>query len=385
MNILVADISGKVPLYNESLCLSLGEQTEGKHRFFCATPSLQTNLETVRQIKLLNLLPEKYKKSKSRIKRIVKAIEGLLNYIYLLYIIKQNKIDILHLQWLPFLEFTGIELYILKLIRKIYPDVRIILTIHNVYPHNYPELKKNYYKERFIAISELIAFFIVHTKETASEVINEYCLDPNQIGVVHHGLFVPKGFISSKQMPQNTQIRFIMFGSQEPYKGTDLLVEAAVKLPKDSQERMFITIVGEIQKDYYLHLSKQTEGLNVKWIPRFVEEKELYSEIAHSDVIVLPYRTISQSGALMLALSFNKPIIASDLPSFKETLNGFSDDLFFETDNSDSLAALMKRYIDGTIDFNKTLSIIVDLRQQYSWHLAAQKTVLIYDSLIKTQ
>lgn len=65
---------------------------------------------------------------------------------------------------------------------------------------------------------------------------------------------------------------------------------------------------------------------NFQWMPYFVAEQKLDYEINESDVIILPYRSISQSGVLLLSLYFKKPIITSDLPSFKETLKGYRDE-----------------------------------------------------------
>ena len=58
---------------------------------------------------------------------------------------------------------------------------------------------------------------------------------------------------------------------------------------------------------------------NVKFIGS-VEDKEIYSLINLSKIMVLPYTNAEQSGILNLALAVHKPMIASNIGGLKETL-----------------------------------------------------------------
>ncbi|MFK2235280.1 hypothetical protein ACIXMR_13945 [Bacteroides fragilis] len=62
------------------------------------------------------------------------------------------------------------------------------------------------------------------------------------------------------------------------------------------------------------------------WTPYFLEETVLHTRIQQADIIVLPYRAISQSGVLLLSIYFEKLVICADLPSFVETLSVDIDD-----------------------------------------------------------
>ena len=103
--------------------------------------------------------------------------------------------------------------------------------------------------------------------------------------------------------------------------------------------------------------------------------------IDNADFIALPYREISQSGVLLLALFFRKPLLISDLPSFRETLKGFTTDMFFETGSAVSLRDLIVRMLNGNIDIKRELQIIEDLNSEYSWENSATKTISIYNLL----
>ena len=119
-------------------------------------------------------------------------------------------------------------------------------------------------------------------------------------------------------------------------------------------------------------LKEKKQNANIEFIPEYVSDEVLYKYIADSDIIVLPYREISQSGALLLALSTKRLIITSDIPSFKETLAGTGEDTFFENGNAASLSNLIKKYVDGLVDENKQLDIIESLEAKYSWENIAE-------------
>ena len=100
--------------------------------------------------------------------------------------------------------------------------------------------------------------------------------------------------------------------------------------------------------------------------------------IESSDFIALPYREISQSGVLLLALYFRKPLLISNLPSFSETLKGFTSDMFFETGDSKSMSELIIRMLSGEVDTQKELKVIESLNEEYSWENSARKTLDVY-------
>ena len=92
----------------------------------------------------------------------------------------------------------------------------------------------------------------------------------------------------------------------------------------------------------------------------------------------MPYRNISQSGVLLLALSYRKPILTSDLSSFKETLHGYPDDYFFKREDTQSLADMLTRFVNGDIDKKMLCGIIDTLNNKYSWKETAKATLRAY-------
>lgn len=367
-NILLVDISGKVTSYDLSLFEAICEQSVDSVSLLYPGHGL------------MKMIPEKFHTSTNIAKRLVKVFEGLINYLFLSAILLFKKVDVLHLEWLPFVEFVGWENKILSFMKVISRRTKFILTIHNVYPHNMTDVEKIKYNRRFKSVSKIFDSYIVHTNCTRETVCKEFGLLNDDVTVIHHGVFEPQGIDKIKRSRKDERIRFISYGIQSKYKGTDILVGAANMLPDKYKKRMELSIVGSIQKDFHDELISKAADIIINWKPYFVDEHTLYQEIIDSDVIVLPYREISQSGVLLLALCFSRPIITSDLPSFRETLEGCSEDVFFKSEDPKELCKLMMKYIDGTINRGKMVSHIESLRKKYSWETAAQKTCEVYFS-----
>lgn len=376
MRIILIDVSGKVLKYDYGLCQELDKIAD----VAIAAHKQGGECYTGRRIPLLRLIPLKHKNSTGRFKRLIKALEGLLNYIWLLFVIFIKTPNIIHFQWFPFMEFCGVDNFYVSLIRRLFPSSRIVLTVHNVYPHDIGEEEKRKYRARFIRMRDNISHFIVHTENTRQEIINHFSVEDKRISVIAHGIFRPD--IISKKSCYPKSGRIIMYGNNLPYKGADILLDSIHLLPKEVKESVWVEIVGATKPEYYERLKSKAVGLNVHFIPTFIPDEQLYQLIEQSDYIALPYRHISQSGVLLLALFFRKPLLVADLPSFKETLQGFTDDMFFEANNTKSLSNLILRHLRREIDLDKQISVIEHLNELYSWKNSAEATVKLYSSLM---
>lgn len=377
MKYLLVDLSGKVDNYDKALYQALEKElSKGKSSIQLLIPGHG----------LIRLIPNKFSQTEFIVKRLIKALEGLINYIYLLLLVSFKKIDTIHFQWLPFVEVVGIEKYILYLLYVLSPQTKVILTIHNIYPHGVKSMSdsgKQKYKKRFRDTCRNIDNIIVHTESSKMEVIKEFGFTPDIVNIVHHGVFVPKIKTIKKKKYKINKYVILQFGLQTYYKGTDILVDAVNLLPVEYSENIEVRIVGGVGESYLQELKGKDSNSLIHWKSYFLPNDELYEEINNSDVLVLPYREISQSGVLLLSIYFEKNIICSDLPSFIETIHGDLDnsldkDFFFKNNDPSSLCELLMRYIDGSINNEKIQNRIRHLKNLYSWENAAKATISIY-------
>ena len=292
----------------------------------------------------------------------------------------EGKYDVIHFQWLPFLEYISIEKWFLIVYRAISSRSRFVLTQHNLYPHNSSEHAKQLYCKRMLGIKAKFDHFILHTESSKKAFCEEFKVDESLVSVVYHGVFLPDS------MPiRNTncsQERVLMFGIQSYYKGTDILVDAVALLPEDIRNKFDVTIAGSTEGQLLAGKCQSAEKNGITWISRYIEDDELNQLIVDSDILVLPYRAISQSGVLLQALPYKKHIIASDLPSFRETLKGYPEECFFKVGSAESLAKSLTDYINGKVDKKIEMMANQELLECYSWSTSAKNTRDLYRKLL---
>lgn len=380
MNVLILDVSGKVPTYDKALYSSISGIN--KIDTVCLSTPYMSLCNQEHVLHLYRFVPFSRASSTSILKRLIKAVEVFCNYIKCSQYIKSNKVDVLHLQWLPFLEINEIEYFILKLLKRKNTNLKIILTIHNIFPHNSLAPFKAKYVKRFNKVSDYINHYIVHTQSSLNEFINTFDALEKDVTVIKHGVFSPD--IIPPRTRKVARYRLLMFGNQENYKGTDLFIKAAKELLKNKDLPLEFRVVGKMSSDI-LNVFKDTDiyaNKCISWRNDYISDSELYQEIVDSDALVYPYRKISQSGALLLGLNFKKTIILSDLPSFKETMENYPNDLFFKTGDYEDLIRAIMSYInmcdEQKIMLYDTLNQICKMN---SWQMAGQKTLHLYHTV----
>ena len=111
-----------------------------------------------------------------------------------------------------------------------------------------------------------------------------------------------------------------MIGSMREYKGIDVALKAMEYL----DDRAQFLCAGKSHQlfDPGKFKNETNNKNNIVFINRRLSDQEFSDYSNCCDLLLLPYKRITGSGALLAALTFGKGVIASDLPFFKEILNG---------------------------------------------------------------
>ncbi len=143
-------------------------------------------------------------------------------------------------------------------------------------------------------------------------------------------------------------ITFLFFGNIVEYKRVDLLLQATRILEDKGVTNFKVQISGYCRAEKwerkYAPLMKGLRSVSIDI--RRVPNEEIPNLFETSHYFVMPYQDIAQSGAMTVALFYNIPIIASELDTFKEFMNGENDGYFFQMGSAEKLAATMKRAIE---------------------------------------
>ena len=219
---------------------------------------------------------------------------------------------------------------------------------------------------------------VVHNTTTYTEMLN--LLEPFAKGKLHiipHGKFVvelekEKREVAIEYYNLDASKHFLLFfGMIKKEKSLEVLLEAMSKLP----ENIHLIIAGRmrgISFDVYakqIEESKLTERVHP--IIRYITNEERHLLFGLSDLSILPYRRIYQSGVLLMAMSYGLPVVASDLPSNKEVINNSNGTLFRVGDASD-LAFKVNSLIQNTAEREKIAANSMDyVNRNHDWDAIA--------------
>lgn len=238
-----------------------------------------------------------------RLKRFVKRNpKGI--YIYLTY---GNSID------LPFMKIVA-------------EAQHHLIDIHEAIAQNVDsnERLKHRFKQLY---QDRIRAVISHSTRT-DDFLKEYGYNSKRLSVPHFKYVFPKKYdlanISKDIFDAiNTErINLLFFGNLNESKGVDILLESVNLLEDNIADKLNIIIAGK-DFDGAVNRVVPKTGRSVRIIRRHITDDELRYLYQNVDYLSLPYRKTSQSGILEMAFYFKRPIIASDIPYFHQTLAEF--------------------------------------------------------------
>lgn len=218
---------------------------------------------------------------------------------------------------------NSIDLYFLKAFPK---DANLIIDIHEAIAQNVDYNKS--LKNKFHSFYQDPSRKVISHSERTDKFLKEYDFCGKAFHVPHFKYTFTKDYDAStltdeiKNAIRKDKINFLFFGNLNESKGVDILIDAINVLPEETAKKANFIIAG---KDFDGAVNRVTpkENRNVKIFARHITDDELRYLYQYADYLTLPYRKTSQSGILEMAFYFKKPIIASDVPYFRTTLEEF--------------------------------------------------------------
>lgn len=166
----------------------------------------------------------------------------------------------------------------------------------------------------------------------------------------------------------------LYFGLVRSYKGVDTLAAAFTEAPALADFRL--RILGKPDPSGVSPELRRMIDDDPRIEPdfRYIPDDVLATAIADSRLVVLPYRKMHNSGAVLLALSLNTPVLVPDNPITRDLREEFGGDvvkLFPGELTSDALSSAVIEVGDGTDDAP------IDMTSR-DWSTIAQSHVDVY-------
>lgn len=115
---------------------------------------------------------------------------------------------------------------------------------------------------------------------------------------------------------------FLFFGNLLASKGVEDLFDAMAEC-EGRTERFKLIVAGRDSEHCVENYLKLAPGQNINFLLRYFNDDEMKFLFDMSDVIIMPYRNIYQSGVLEMAITYRKPILASQIPYFASLISKY--------------------------------------------------------------
>jgi glycosyltransferase involved in cell wall biosynthesis len=268
---------------------------------------------------------------------------------------------------------------LIPLIRLCKPHAKIVATIHSP---DYFHQKWNWFAKTMLRLGERIAATWADQALTVSKNLQQHLLQTYhaQVQYLPNGVNLPELHPSTEPLKTwglESHGYIVAISRLIRHKGLHYLIDAYKQIKTDKK----LVIVGgaEYTNDYVAELQAMAAGHPNIVMTGKQSGPALQALFAHAAIFVQPSQSEGLSIALLEALSYNLPILASDIPENKEVIDGVG--LTFANSNSKDLARklqfmlthpeVIKQYQNG----REFVSI------NYNWETITAELLAIYQRL----
>lgn len=240
--------------------------------------------------------------------------------------------------WMSFLApaFSSVCLFLNK-------KIKVVSLVHNAIPHEKRFFDKAFSRfffnrcDAFIVMSEPVKNDLLSLKRNA-----KILLQPHPIYQQYSGK-IDKSIANKKLNLLNDKKNLLFFGLIRDYKGLDLLINSMSYLDESYQ----LVIAGESYGsfDKYMELINQSplrEQITV--FEQYIPDDMVSVLFSAADVLVLPYRSATQSGVVALAYQMEVPMIATDVGALGTTIRDSETGLVIPEITPECLARGIEEY-----------------------------------------
>ena len=129
----------------------------------------------------------------------------------------------------------------------------------------------------------------------------------------------------------------LYFGIIRDYKGFDVLLQSFSKI---QNKNIYLLAAGECYgsaEKYYDLISELKIEDSITWKNEYINDNEVHYYFSAADIIVLPYRSASQSGIIPIAYSYDLPVIATNVGGLPEVIEDGRSGFIVSLDNPTEL------------------------------------------------
>lgn len=255
--------------------------------------------------------------------------------------------------------------------------MKIISLLHNAIPHEPKFIDKPFAKllfnrsDGFVIMSETVRKDLLSICPDA-----KYCLKAHPL-YDHFGDKVERITSLKTFGLEENRKTLLFFGLIRDYKGLDLLIDAMRFLEDTYQLLIAGESYGSFEK-YEVQIRNSPAGDRIKAYNQYIDDHQVPSLFSASDLLVLPYKSATQSGVIPVAYHFEVPILATDVGGLREAIEPPGTGIICAPSPESIAEGIRKVFETGK---EKFVANIVEEKKSLSWESFAEKVVDFAKSL----
>lgn len=259
---------------------------------------------------------------------------------------------------------------------------KVVWTVHNTAPH---DARRPGLSQAFMQwFAKNCDGFIFMSEANRTAFYSRYKPSPNAGSVIiphgHYRSCYPPAVDSAsakKALGLALDQKTLLFvGMIKPYKNIDGLMQAF----EDAKLADYQLVIAGTADSAPLDLQRRLKAVNkpnTHVFLRFIPDEELALLMSAADVVILPYKAILNSGALLLALSYNRPIIAPHMGAVAELQKSLGEE-WIQTYDGELTPQVLELGLRALEQANRTATCPLD---NYNWDTLASQTLDLYRQL----
>lgn len=268
--------------------------------------------------------------------------------------------------------------------------VKIVITAHDVMPfdakwYSHPVLRHIY------GLADKV---IVHAQDNKRWILDQFQVRPSKVAVVRHGNYMPyvdTHCLSREALREKVGVKdftnvVLFFGQIKKVKGLDHLIRALPDVLSQHPDSVLV-IAGQVWKDDFSHYADliSSLGLEKNVIARIehIPDEDVTAYFESADVVALPYTRVYQSGVLLMACSYGRPVVATSVGGMKEVIQDGVSGYLVPPQDQVGLAQAIARLLsdkERAAEMGSTARRLME--ENYSWESVALRTRQIYVAVL---
>ena len=260
-----------------------------------------------------------------------------------------------------------------------------VLNIHGIpqlerSAEQWPESISYYAWMNTLSNNKMANRIVVNSEYMRKNVIYWYGLDRNKVVVIPNGVDLKIFTDKYDRILLDGEPSILYVGHFSRLKGVDILIQAIANLTSEFPN-IKLHLVGR-GNDRFFALQAKKLGIEKHIIfHSWAQQSMIASYYKSANICVFPSRLEGFGIVILEAMASGIPVVASDIPSFRELISNGINGCLFKTEDAGALSKEIKALYQNPFLRNEILHNAFEKVKNYSWEKIADKYISLYKEL----